>query len=161
MTTETVQAWAALVAAAAGVVAIVTSFVLEGRRRSDAKRDRLIEARRSACVDLLAATSEIARASAAFMFNSGLAPDNTPWVLPSANAANRASTDLELAAPRVLPEAKALYQAAVGMVAAANKLASAPRDQLRRRSAADAETAWNGARAAFVRAALEELGTID
>ena len=103
MDTGTIQAWGSLVAAAAGFAAIVASFVLERQRRTDATRDRLIDARRAACVDLLAATSEIARVANGFIVLSSVDPDGTRWEAPTAHAANRAEMDLELAAPGEAP----------------------------------------------------------
>ncbi len=49
---------ASIVAACAGVAAIVTSYVLENRRRQDARRDRLLEERLSAAVEFDAAAQE-------------------------------------------------------------------------------------------------------
>jgi hypothetical protein len=39
MDTQTVQAWASLVAAGVGLAAIVTAFLIERERRTDATRD--------------------------------------------------------------------------------------------------------------------------
>jgi hypothetical protein len=59
MDTGAVGAWASLLAAAAGLAAIISSFVLENRRRDEATRDRLLSERKAAVVGFLAAVTKL------------------------------------------------------------------------------------------------------